>query len=246
MLKLSCTRNNLDMTKKIFILIKKCYICIMYSLSEENYLKAIYHLELDLAGPVSTNAIAEKMETKASSVTDMLKKLDAKELLDYVKYKGASLTPTGQVAAVKVIRKHRLWEVFLVDQLGFAWHEVHQIAEQLEHIQSEQLIDKLDNFLGEPAFDPHGDPIPDKHGNFKKLQKRLLAKVAEGVQGVCVGVKESNDEFLQYLSRNHIGIGTTIRVENKEPFDGSMQIIAAGKPIFISSEVANNIYVNIN
>ncbi len=218
----------------------------MYSLSEENYLKAIFHLEAELTGHISTNAIAERMDTKASSVTDMVKKLSDKHLLVYVKYKGVSLTELGRLAAVKVIRKHRLWEVFLVDKLDFAWHEVHDIAEQLEHIQSEKLIDSLATFLGNPGFDPHGDPIPDKPGNFKKVHKKLLADANVGDNGICVGVKESQDQFLQYLSRNSIGIRSVITINSRESFDGSMQITTSGKPIFISNEVANNIYINTN
>ena len=222
------------------------YLCTMYSLSEENYLKAIFHLEGNTPQAVPTNAIAERMETKASSVTDMIKKLSEKQLLSYVKYKGVSLTNKGQLAAVRVIRKHRLWEVFLVDKLGFEWHEVHDIAEQLEHIQSEKLIDSLAAFLGNPGVDPHGDPIPDKAGNFKKVQKKLLADTPIGDQGICVGVKESNDQFLQYLSRNHIGIGSIIRIKSIEEFDGSMHIEASGNDLFVSNEVANNIYINTN
>ena len=216
----------------------------MYSLSEENYLKAIYHLQDDPAQAISTNGIAERMHTKASSVTDMIKKLSDKGLVTYVKYQGVNLTEQGRLAALKVIRKHRLWEVFLVDKLQFSWDQVHAIAEQLEHIQSEQLIDRLDGFLGQPKFDPHGDPIPDKQGNFSEHHNKVLADLDDDDKGVCVGVKESNDHFLQYLSRNKIGIGSQITVLDKEEYDGSMLIQIAGKELFISGEIANNIYIN--
>ncbi|MDZ7612318.1 MAG: metal-dependent transcriptional regulator [Flavobacteriaceae bacterium] len=136
----------------------------MFSPSEENYLKAIYALQCDQGSPISTNLISEKICTKASSVTDMLKKLSAKNLVDYQKYQGVFLTDQGMKHALKVLRKHRLWEFFLVEKLNYKWEEVHVIAEQLEHINSESLVDNLDAFLGYPKFDPHGDPIPDKNG----------------------------------------------------------------------------------
>ena len=134
--------------------------------SEENYLKTIYHLTTSLSTEISTNAIAEMMETKASSVTDMLKKLAEKDLVHYKKYQGVFLTPKGKLAAKMIVRKHRLWEVFLVEKLDFSWDEVHEVAEQLEHIQSKKLIDKLDQFLEYPSIDPHGDPIPNAKGEW--------------------------------------------------------------------------------
>lgn len=216
----------------------------MYSFSEENYLKAIYHLQDESADAVSTNAIAERMHTKASSVTDMIKKLSDKSLVTYIKYQGVRLSEEGRLAALKVIRKHRLWEVFLVDKLQFSWDEVHEIAEQLEHIESQELIDRLDTFLGKPRFDPHGDPIPDKLGNFSEHHNKVLADLQDDDKGVCVGVKETNDQFLQYLSRHQIGIGSQITVLDKEDYDGSMLIQIAGKELFISGEIANNIYIN--
>ena len=157
------------------LLIKICYICSMkFSHSEENYLKSIFHLEKLQQEEVSTNAIAEQLDTKPSSVTDMVQKLADKEMLTYVKYKGTSLTDAGRKKALSVIRKHRLWETFLVQKLDFSWEQVHEIAEQLEHIKSEELINRLDAFLDYPTVDPHGDPIPDEEGNFKKTAKKLL------------------------------------------------------------------------
>jgi len=214
-----------------------------YSFSEENYLKAIYHLQKIAANGVSTNAISEQMETKPSSVTDMLKKLSDKNLVDYVKYQGVTLTEKGKMEALMVIRKHRLWEVFLVDKLKFHWDEVHEIAEQLEHIQSEELISRLDTFLGKPDFDPHGDPIPDKNGNIKRTEKKLLSDLDKSQSGVCVGVKESSSEFLQYLDKKKITIGTTIQVLGKEFFDGSMVIQVGREQFFISQKTAENLFV---
>ncbi|WP_432412396.1 metal-dependent transcriptional regulator [Rasiella sp. SM2506] len=218
----------------------------MFSLAEENYLKAIYHLENKSQGVVSTNAIAEAMDTKPSSVTDMVQKLAEKEVLSYVKYKGTSLTEAGKKTAANVIRKHRLWEVFLVEKLDFHWDQVHDIAEQLEHVQSEELISRLDKFLGFPDFDPHGDPIPDKHGNVKPTEKKLLSELDKQQKGVCVGVKESDSEFLRYLDKKNITIGTKISVLGKEFFDGSMIIQVGRDQFFISKKIAENLYIQTN
>ena len=217
-----------------------------YSLSEENYLKAIYHLEKIAATGVATNAIAEQMDTNPSSVTDMVKKLSEKDLVNYIKYQGVTLTEKGRKTALTIIRKHRLWEVFLVDKLNFHWDQVHEIAEQLEHIHSEELISRLDKFLGEPDFDPHGDPIPDKHGNIKRTEKKLLSDLDKNQGGVCVGVKESSAEFLQYLDKKKITIGTKIKVLGKEFFDGSMVILVGKDQSFISKKTAENLYVQTN
>lgn len=216
------------------------------TLAEENYLKAIFHLELESGGEVSTNSIAESMETKPSSVTDMVQKLAEKKMLVYKRYKGAQLTEKGRKIATYVIRKHRLWEVFLVDKLNFHWDEVHEIAEQLEHIQSDELIVRLDTFLGSPDFDPHGDPIPDKHGHIKRTEKKLLSELQKNQKGVCVGVKESTTEFLQYLDKKKISIGTKISVLGKEFFDESMVIQVGKDQFFISKKIAENLYVQTN
>lgn len=214
--------------------------------SEENYLKAIYHLSKHGTVSVSTNAIAEKMQTKASSVTDMVKKLDEKELVDYVKYQGVSLTEKGRLAATSVIRKHRLWEVFLVNELNFSWDEVHEVAEQLEHIKSEKLTNELDAFLDFPTHDPHGDPIPDKDGNIKATEKVLLSQLEEGQIGICVGVNDSSTDFLKYLDKQNIALGTEIKVVSKEAFDESMTIMTNDTSLSISKLISNNIYVKTN
>lgn len=213
------------------------------TLAEENYLKAIFHLELHLGSEISTNAIADRMDTKPSSVTDMVQKLAEKNMLVYRRYKGVQLTSEGKKLAANVVRKHRLWEVFLVDKLKFHWDEVHEIAEQLEHIQSEELIIRLDDFLGNPDFDPHGDPIPDENGILKRTEKKLLSEMDKNQQGVCVGVKESSPEFLQYLDKKKISIGTKIKVLGKEFFDGSMVIQVGKDQFFVSHKIAENLYV---
>lgn len=215
----------------------------MVTLSEENYLKAIYHLGKQGSEAVSTNAIAEQMETKASSVTDMIKKLADKNLANYVKYQGVSLTNEGRLAAASVVRKHRLWEVLLVEKLNFSWDEVHEVAEQLEHIKSEKLINELDAFLNYPKEDPHGDPIPDKYGNINKTEKILLSQAMVNSTCICVGVKDSSTDFLKYLDKQQIALGTTIRVISKETFDESMAIEVNKVPISISRTVSNNIYI---
>ncbi|MFD0977147.1 metal-dependent transcriptional regulator [Salinimicrobium gaetbulicola] len=215
----------------------------MFSLSEENYLKAIFHLEKKYSGGVSTNALAEEMETKASSVTDMVKKLSDKKLVKYRKYQGVTLSEQGRKTAIEVIRKHRLWEVFLVDKLNFAWDEVHDIAEQLEHIKSEKLTEELDNFLGHPKRDPHGDPIPDAEGNFRIANKMILADLEEGQSGVCVGVKDSSTEFLRYLDKNDIALGKPIEVVHREEYDQSLLIKINENELRISKSISNNLFV---
>lgn len=215
----------------------------MYSLSEENYLKAIFHLQKQPNQGVSTNALAEQMETKASSVTDMIKRLSEKDLVSYKKYKGVKLSSKGRNAAVQIIRKHRLWEVFLVDQLNFSWDEVHEVAEQLEHIKSKKLIRELDKFLDYPKMDPHGDPIPDEDGNIAIAEKLLLNEINPGKTTVCVGVKDTSTHFLKYLDKNNIALGKTIHIKEKEAFDESMLISIDHKELRISKMVSSNIYV---
>lgn len=211
--------------------------------SEENYLKAIYHLSLSQKQGVSTNAIAALIESKASSVTDMIKKLADKELVIYQKYQGVSLTDKGLMAAKMIVRKHRLWEVFLVEKLDFSWDEVHDVAEELEHIKSEKLINKLDAFLGFPTEDPHGDPIPDKNGNIVKVEKQLLSEMEIGQTGICVGVKDSSSSFLQYLDKQQIALGSKIKITAKESFDMSLTIEVNTKSIIISNKIAGNLFV---
>ncbi len=215
----------------------------MFSLSEENYLKAIFHLERKYPDGVSTNALAEKMETKASSVTDMIKKLSDKGLVNYRKYQGVKLSKSGKHTAVSVIRKHRLWEFFLVEKLRFNWDEVHDVAEQLEHIHSEKLIQELDRFLEFPKRDPHGDPIPDSDGNFTVFNKVLLSDLDKGEAGICVGVKDSSPAFLQFLDKHNIALGKKITVVEKEDFDMSMRIKLDQTELRISHQISGNLYI---
>ncbi len=213
--------------------------------SEENYLKAIYHLGSIHNRAVATNAIADQMETKPSSVTDMIKKLSEKKLVNYRKYQGVTLTENGKNAALTIIRKHRLWEVFLVDKLHFSWDEVHEMAEQLEHIKSDKLVDRLDEHLGFPKYDPHGDPIPSKEGKVKKSDKRLLTEVAMNTSGICVGVKDSSAAFLKFLDKNKIALGDEITVRDREEFDGSLYIEIATRKMHISYQIASNLYIQV-
>lgn len=213
------------------------------TISEENYLKVIYHVSLVAPKGVSTNAIAGMLDAKASSVTDMLKKLADKNLVSYQKYQGVTLTEEGLYKAKMIVRKHRLWEVFLVEKLQFSWDEVHEIAEELEHIQSEPLIDKLDAFLGFPAFDPHGDPIPNAKGIINKVEKELLSEAELNQLYTCVGVKDSSTEFLQYLDKQQIALGSTIKILEKEPFDETLTLEINGKKLTISNKIATNLYI---
>ena len=215
----------------------------MFTLSEENYLKAIYHLELDAEKGISTNAIAKKLNTKASSVTDMIKKLSDKEVVIYKKYQGVKLTDFGKKTAANIVRKHRLWEVFLVEKLNFSWDEVHDVAEQLEHIKSPKLINQIDALLGFPTHDPHGDPIPDKDGNLKIIDKSLLSTLQKDDCGICVGVDDSSSEFLQFLDKKGITLGKKITVLEKEDFDDSLSIEIEGEKLSISNKIANNLYI---
>ena len=213
------------------------------TISEENYIKTIYHLSLVSPGGVNTNAIAGMLRTKASSVTEMLKKISDKELVIYQKYQGVKLTENGLLVAKLIIRKHRLWEVFLLEKLDFTWDEVHDIAEQLEHIKSEKLIDKLDAFLGFPKEDPHGDPIPNKHGDIMDLDKKLLSEGELDKKYICVGVKDTSSDFLQYLDKQKISLGTKLKIIDKESFDNTFEIEIKNKIIVISSKIANNLYI---
>ena len=213
------------------------------TISEENYLKVIYHLSNLSPKGVNTNAIAGMLDTKASSVTDMLKKLSDKELVNYQKYQGVFLTDKGKLSAKMIVRNHRLWEVFLVEKLGFSWDEVHEVAEELEHIRSEKLINQLDKFLNFPNFDPHGDPIPNANGEMPTLAKQLLAEIEVGKITTCVGVKDTSVDFLQYLNKQQISLGTNIKVLEKEPFDGTTKIEINKTVLVISDKIANNLYV---
>ncbi len=216
----------------------------MQSQTEENYLKAIYKLYEVSNEAVNTNSIAEILNTKAASVTDMMKKLADKKLINYTKYQGVTLTKEGEKIALQIVRKHRLWEVFLVEKLNFKWDEVHDIAEELEHINSEELMDRLANYLDNPRFDPHGDPIPSKGGSFAKNEFVQLSKLKENEKAKISGVRDHSISFLQYLEKLKLVLGKSVTVLEKSDYDGSMQLQAEeGTVIYLSKEVSNNILV---
>lgn len=213
------------------------------SFTEENYLKTIYHLQQQSNNSVSTNSISEALQTKAASVTDMLKKLADKQLINYEKYQGVTLTHHGQKNALSIIRKHRLWEVFLVEKLNFKWDEVHEVAEELEHIHSEKLINRLDEFLDFPEFDPHGDPIPNSKGEIKSVKLLPLNSLEIGKEGIISGFVNNTKEFLQYLDKMDLLLGKTITIADKVAFDGSLVILVNNTEKNISKEVAKNILI---
>ncbi|RXK48179.1 metal-dependent transcriptional regulator [Aquirufa rosea] len=216
------------------------------SFAEENYLKIIYRLSESTLEDISTNAVAELTQTKAASVTDMLRKLAEKGWVNYQKYQGVRLTNEGEKIALSIVRKHRLWEVFLVDKMGFNWDEVHDIAEQLEHIESEALINKLDEFLDFPKTDPHGDPIPNKEGILPELGYLHLSELKENKACILMGVAKDSAVFLQLLTRLNLSLGAKLSVKEINPFDRSISLsINENAPVFISHEVAKNILVKL-
>ena len=216
-----------------------------YTATEENYIKAIYHLQL-LHGKVSTTALSEEMNTKPATVTDMLKKLELKKLLHYQPYKGFTLAEPGNKVALEVIRKHRLWEFFLVKKLGFEWNKVHSMAEELEHVTSKELIARLDDYLGNPAFDPHGDPIPDVKGKMKHIRQVNLAELALKQHASVSSVKNQSQQMLDLLNHYKIGIGTRLRVNKHFDFDGSVEIKLDNQPpTIVSKQVALNVFCTI-
>ena len=219
----------------------------MLTYTEENYLKAIFQLQEDEKGKISTNSIAERLSTTPATVSDMLQKLSAKKMVNYLKYYGVSLTASGKKKAVNVVRKHRLWELFLYEKLGFNWDEVHEIAEQLEHIQSDVLVQKLYDFLDKPKTDPHGDPIPDENGVFPDLNAIPLAVVDPKKEAVVIGVSDHRPDFLQYLQKIGLNIGKRLNILEVISFDKSMDITIEGNrnPVHISHDAAKSIMVNL-
>ena len=216
---------------------------IMISQTEENYLKAIFKISERNDSPANTNAIAAEINTSAASVSDMISRLAKKEVVHYEKWKGVTLTQTGRKIATNLIRKHRLWEVFLTEKLYFSWDEVHPIAEQLEHIRSEKLVNKLDTYLGHPKFDPHGDPIPDENGNFT-YRKQILLSEFEGEQAIVVGVDEHSTQFLQFLDRLGIGLGIALYILEKYDYDDSLRVsINNSREHILSQKVTQNLFV---
>lgn len=222
------------------------YVISNLSTSEQDYIKAIYSLSAkrEFSEYVNTNAIALELQNKAASVTDMVKKLAEKGLLIYQAYNGVKLSNAGIIEAKMLIRKHRLWEYFLVEKLAFTWDEVHPIAEQLEHIQSDELIDKLDVFLGQPRFDPHGDPIPDKSGQVPVQSQVSINQLKVGQQAIVVGVNLHTAEFLRFLNELTIKLGTNIVVNQIYDFDETVELLIDNvTTITLSSKVSKNIIV---
>ncbi len=215
-----------------------------YSAPRENYLKAIFHLQNE-HGIASTNALAAVLHTKPASVTDMLKKLKAQKLLLYERYKGFKLTNEGKKAAIQIIRKHRLWEYFLVEKLRFGWDEVHEMAEELEHFSNKKLIDRLDGFLGFPQTDPHGDPIPDSNGKFNQPRQVNLLGLPLHKMVTVSAIAGQTSGMLELLQHKNILIGTKLEVKRKFPFDNSLELkIRNRSPVTVSEQVAKNILVN--
>ncbi|MEQ1676741.1 MAG: metal-dependent transcriptional regulator [Chitinophagaceae bacterium] len=214
-----------------------------YSTSEENYIKAIYHLQQQ-DDMVSTNELAAELKTRPASVTDMMKKLKAKKLLNYEPYQGFHLTNDGNKVALNIIRRHRLWEFFLAEKLKFSWDEVHEVAEDLEHVTNKKLIDKLDEFLGFPRVDPHGDPIPDANGKIEISNKIGLTELPLNKPAIVNSVSDQSSKILELLEHKNISIGTRLEVKRKFDFDDSMEIRIGRQPAFtISRQLAENIFV---
>lgn len=216
-----------------------------FSFTEENYLKAIYYLQQESASnDVSVNDIAERMSTRPATVTDMLRKLSEKKLIHYEKYKKTHLSKVGVSIALQIVRKHRLWEVFLHDKLNFSWDEVHEVAEELEHIRSAKLIERMDEFLGFPRFDPHGDPIPNAAGEVMPASNTTLSQSETGRQLKLVAVKDTSTAFLQHLERFGIQIGISLSVVEFLPFDKSVMVKIGNKEaVMLSEKIAGNLLV---
>ncbi|HEY0068253.1 MAG TPA: metal-dependent transcriptional regulator [Flavisolibacter sp.] len=213
-----------------------------YSTSEENYLKAIYHLQEE-DGTVTTNVLADRLNTKPASVTDMMKKLNGKKLLHYKPYYGFSLSADGRKIALSVIRRHRLWEYFLAEKLKFSWDEVHSVAEDLEHVSSKKLIDKLDEYLGFPEFDPHGDPIPDNKGKMKSHSRIPLSGLPENQPGELCQVTNQSQDLLDYLREKNITIGTRMEVRKRNSFDHSLEVKIRNQSVTLTEQLAKNLFV---
>ena len=216
----------------------------MLSFTEENYLKTIFSLIQNNKSTASTNEIALKIKTKAPTVTDMLKRLSSKELIIYKPYQGVLFTEKGLEIALSLVRKHRIWETFLVKKLGFGWGEVHDIAEELEHVKSEELINKLDEFLGFPKFDPHGDPIPDNAGRLEYHKDVTIANLGLNHFGLIVGLKDTSSEFLNYLVKCGLTLGQSVGIKDINEFDNSIDIIVGStSTLTVSHTVAQNIFI---
>lgn len=220
----------------------------MLSTTEENYLKALLQLtfEQEDKAEAGTNELAAQLGVKPATANDMLKKLREKQLIHYEKYGKSSLTVEGKKRAVEVVRKHRLWETFLYEHLSFTWDEVHEVAEQLEHIQSPKLIDRLDHLLNYPSFDPHGDVIPTASGEMKIPAKKTLNEEQVGHQCKMVGVKDNSATFLQYVDKVGLRMNQPIKVLSRQPYDELIEIEVNGLKSSVSPRFAENIVIVCN
>lgn len=217
----------------------------MISQAEENYLKALFHLTHELTGKTEagTNELADALDVTPATVNNMLKKLKEKNFVSYERYGKISLTDVGKSIAVNVVRKHRLWETFLYDKLNFSWDEVHEVAEQLEHIQSAKLVEQLEKFLGYPEVDPHGDPIPNEKGEITCIKRKTLNEIDINQTCKLIAVKDNSSSFLQYALKLGLGLSREIKVLNRQEFDGSLEIEIDGIRSSISKKVAANLFV---
>lgn len=221
------------------------YFCAMVSQAEENYLKALFHLtkETEDKHEAGTNELAADLNVTPATVNDMLKKLKEKGLVSYEKYGKITLTDKGRQFAVEVIRKHRLWETFLYEKLNFTWDEVHEVAEQLEHIKSKKLVEQLEKFLGFPQTDPHGDPIPNAKGEIKLIKRKTLMEVPVGAVCELIAVKDNSASFLQYAMKIGLGLSSKIKIVRRYDFDDSLEIEVDTKRSTVSQKFAENLFV---
>lgn len=236
----------MNLTNNVSILL--CIFAPMLSFTEENYLKALLRLVLasGVAGHAGTNELASHLGVKPATVNNMLKKLKDKKLIRYQKYGKISFTAEGRRKAVMVLRRHRLWETFLFEKLEFTWDEVHEVAEQLEHINSDKLMKRLDKFLNHPVIDPHGDPIPGTDGNIPHVGKTTLSEIGAGKSCTVAAVKDTSTDFLQYLQHLSVNIGTKIKVFEFIPFDGSLQVQIGRNPrTMVSKRLAESLVVDL-
>ena len=208
----------------------------------ENYLKQIYKIQ-EAEGRVSTSLLSERLQISAPSVTEMIKKLAEEGSVTYTPYKGVELTDAGRKKALRIVRRHRLWELFLVEVLKFHWDEIDEEAERLEHSMSAKLERRIDELLGYPGRDPHGDAIPTAEGAMERLDHRLLSNAVPGQEVIVARVSDENPEVLQYLTKLGIRLGTRLRVQEVIPFDGSMRVTVGDVQQFISSKLARHISV---
>jgi DtxR family Mn-dependent transcriptional regulator len=214
----------------------------MHSPTEENYLKALYHLSGE-SGEITASELSKQLKLTPPTVNNMIKRLAEKGLVDYAKYQPLKLTAEGQKKAALIVRKHRLTEMFLVEKMGFGWEEVHDIAEQLEHIDSEVFFERMDRLLGNPSVDPHGSPIPDKGGNVADMQLVALSECEAGNTFTFLAVQQSSDSFLKYLNERALKLGLQLKIIDKEPFDGSLEVAIEGvdKPLIMSKKVTQRL-----